>query len=129
MTADELRAIDAEVAVKVMGARLHPVASMAGDVTYETVPMPDGSIHDRQLAYYSTDLRAAWEVVGKMGAWMFDAQWGFLGGVCCGDWQPIHANSSAAGWTVTFGEHSATEPTAPLAICKAALAAVAANVS
>lgn len=66
MTAEELRELDAEVAVKVMGARLHPIASPGGSVTGETVPMPDGSTVDRQLACYSTDIAAAMQVAEKL---------------------------------------------------------------
>lgn len=99
------RELDCEVAMKVFGGKTGRfITSEEGEV-YEGLPM------------YSTDIAAAWEVVGLLAN-------GTHGGFDCGiDWD--------GGWWATFepspdekySEHNAD--TAPLAICRAALKALA----
>lgn len=62
---------------------------------------------------YSTDIAAAWEVADKMAD----------------DWPEYFVHKRDGEWMVTwgfdgYGYEEATAPTAPLAICRAALAAL-----
>jgi hypothetical protein len=60
----------------------------------------------RLIPQYSTDISAAWEVVGKMG---------HLGL----NWEPLVIDK----WDCVFERESTKADTAPMAICKAALKA------
>jgi hypothetical protein len=137
VTDAELRALDVEVAVKVMGVVPREVRARGGDevVTIYTANPAycDGWYTAGELRHYgapppySTQPGAAFAVVEAMGRWFFESEWGFTGTHCAGDWVPVHKTHTAAGWTVRFGDHEVTAPTFPLAVCKAALAALAAK--
>ena len=79
---------------------------------------PPGPVHVstiQDVPRYSTEIAAAWEVVAKVREWpefnLFD----------------LSTNLFAQPWTAMFGGTvSATGETAPLAICRAALAALSA---
>lgn len=131
MTPDELRALDAEVAVKVFGWTREQVAL--------AMLCADGSIAacsemtTGHIPEYSTDIAAAWLVVERLNAMGYSIHL-----------HQFHA-SIGGGWSVDvhcpFGPcklHGTTEHdchgvddviggSAPLAICKAALAAVKAQ--
>lgn len=96
MTEKELRELDAEVHRVVFG------------------PQPR-TWDERYAPHYSTNIAAAWKVVEKL-AERFDRD------------PFICENTYLSGdreWHVVFnGMYEAAEPTAPLAICKAAIAAM-----
>ncbi len=117
MTAHELRGLDAEVHRKVFGKVAH-TDKWGNHFTDEV-----GLLGLRSVPHYSRDIEAAWLVVEALGNWMFDMEWGFVEGLCFGDWLPVHANLSAAGWRVKVGPHTVLAPTFPEAVCRAALAA------
>lgn len=74
---------------------------------------------DTPLPHYSTSIEAAWQVVEKMRPdWEVQIQ--------NHEWRTAEPMD---GWTVRIGCHIATAPTAPLAICRAALAAVESEVA
>lgn len=122
MTDEELRAIDAEVAVKVFGWTREQVGlaeDCAGGSIAACNKMTTGPIPP-----YSTEIAAAWMVVEKLSSMP-----GCRGievenaATQCGSW------GCAVWWKdgVTFKSVHAYEtlsPTAPLAICRAALKAV-----
>jgi len=121
MTRDEIltmeagREMDALVAEKVMG---HTVGR---DATLETFyPQYTTTVETSEgftiLAHYSTDISAAWRIVEKFKS---DARIGISmadytnGGYCFTFFGPGN-----------FDEYECDAPTAPLAICRAALLAV-----
>ena len=97
------RCLDAWVADGVMDLTVHPSAFGSDWVTVRGV-VPD----------YSTDIAAAWEVVGRR-VWTFvDLDWDEEG------WRSFfHFETDSGGIDEVF----AIAPTAPLAICRAALKA------
>ena len=122
------RDLDALVAEKVMGftvAHCLPVFSTQ-DEWYERVPITKDGGLERALSYYSTDIAAAWEVVGKLHGKIS------LQGPGTTDMGEGYATYGT--WTAQFqpkGEQTeVTEKadTAPLAICLAALKAVGVEV-
>ena len=106
MTNEELRAIDAEVHTKVMGGECFEYNDFLCDGAPGPYPLcvPD----------YSSNMQAAWLVVEKLYA---------LKGM------PVQVSTHGAGgaaWVCEVGGlyAVANAPTAPLAICRAALRAV-----
>ena len=136
MTEQELRELDAEVAVEVMGYELVKVRPrgqkelrvmrrcVRGEIgDYSTYFLEDGTklycgkpFAPTKLEHYSTDIAAAWEVVEKM---VSDGRVFIVkgDGVRTGDHNPK--------WTVLVANMPRVDAnTAPIAICRAALAAV-----
>jgi len=112
----ELNALNREVAEKVMGC------TVESGVTYHdgrgipwTVFRKDGTTHNS--IPYSTDLLAAMEVVAEMQRQRFEveAEWRLIGE----QWRVAFIMTG-----ITYREYGATADTLPLAICRAALAAV-----
>jgi len=119
MTHTQSRELDAEVAEKVMGIKVDYYDDAKTKPCYEL----DGGhmgVDDVPLPFYSTDTEAAMEVVEKLRA---DEVNFSLGNGYDGDnyraWfsERIHPRNSGKCW-------DADAPTAPLAICLAALKAV-----
>lgn len=112
------RELDALVAERVMGWRSigSDGISTFGDPPNDPLDLSgtgDGHFH---VPRYSTDISAAWEVVEKAKDWRITID----GGEYHGDsWGVKIANND--GYFYGFGD------TAPLAICRAALAAVGAS--
>ncbi len=139
-TADQVRAeparrrLDEWVARWVFGREPKPVRAMGSDevvLMWNPVTGADDGVwpacelrRHGTPPEYSADNGAAMAVVARMGQWLFEAEWGFVGGVCAGDWVPVRKSWTAAGWAVRFGGHEATAPAYPLAVCRAALLAV-----
>lgn len=97
------RELDAEVAVKVMGARIHHVPSLDGSAAYEHI----SGKHDRPLPRYSTNMSAAWELVELFEVYEMSC------------YQGRHLCTLSHQDPIKFG--FANEETAALAICRAAL--------
>ncbi|RPJ36270.1 MAG: hypothetical protein EHM35_08405 [Planctomycetaceae bacterium] len=130
MDTNELRQLDARVAVEVMewGITGWSGNAQRSLVTVNSIKkgsgcgVPAGVPRDYRFAHgdfpcYSTDIAAAWLVVEKLIAkgYEFTLEDDKQGFMCRFDWvSPV-----VVGWAGV--EHA---PTAPLAICRAALAAV-----
>lgn len=122
MNYDELEAgpeLDRLVAERVMG---HDVFSIGGEGLQEA-----RGTETRNLARYSTDIAAAWEVVDHL--WLSISKTGY--GIY--RFSINRHDDKAEGWSAMFAmdpqgdvsTHSQGHaPTAPLAICRAALLAV-----
>lgn len=121
MTTDQMdarRELDALVAEKVMGLRCERLMT--------NPPKPSGLMRSPGgelvgLPYFSTDISVAWKVVEEMrgrGYWVSVQMQPKSGDVDCVMWLP------SADDTQDFSDDEA--PTAPLAICRAALKAVGA---
>lgn len=108
LTRDAGRALDALVAEKVMG---EPVTWLPTALSHRD-PHQSGEVFGakgwHRVPSYSTDIADAWLVVEKM------RERGFV----------ISATPNQQSWCATFGADSVWGETAPLAICRAALAAV-----
>ena len=92
---DELRELDAKVAERVMGVDLNPDLYRIEDNNMLTIPA------------YGSDIKAAWLVVEKMRGNVYIIRYQDTWRVTCGDPKVCE-----------------TAPTAPEAICLAALASV-----
>lgn len=117
------RELDARVAVEVMGWKEISMAHPPGGAISPTPPSGFDVRNNRyaRLPRYSTDIRAAWEVVEKMASdgWALDLQWKV------GGREFSHtAEASFTRWNGADRQmgHSFSA-TAPMAICLAALKA------
>jgi len=112
-TMDAGREMDALVAEKVMGLRVE------GSISLELRYTPQPEYYASPLLGYSTSISAAWEVVEKM--------WG----ECFRLMRFSHGEGKVAlegpWWRAEFGlmKEFVEAPTAPLAICRAALKSTA----
>jgi hypothetical protein len=135
-TLDAGRELDAMVAERVMGwrwlnYRWHDGTSKQLLWPSDADEQPRGDDFDRLYdgrlvpwdINYSTDIAAAWQVVEH-----FHEQRGWFVSIQSdGGWN-FHNNGTTKGWEVTIGrEGEAFAPTLPLALCRAALKAVAAT--
>lgn len=127
MTPEELRHIDAEVAMKVMGwhrggepAKDNYWADEHGDWQGDIAFV----LHDDEVWTPSVSIESAWQVVERLRLWVFpreDGQW------CAGpegertDYVYV---DPLAGVVDGHLAHIECADTAPLAICRAALACV-----
>lgn len=111
MDSDQLRKIDALVAEKVIGWTIKPGQIGTSHSTAGHFIAPE------DVPEYSTDIAAAWDVVE---AWKGD-------GSLCEIVLSRCESHVSTGWRARFGESEASweadAPTAPLAICLAALKA------
>jgi hypothetical protein len=114
------RELDALVAEKVMGADPSTVHWHLSNATF----LVDGKWVDvPPVPHYSTDIAAAWEVVEKMSQ---KYHWRIQSPFDVGDeWYAGLTPRSVTGWNGR-PDHYAGAPSAPLAICLAALKAVGA---
>lgn len=102
------RELDAQIAMKVMGWQpINPMHLMI-DAGYRWLDA-NGLYVKGAIPPYSTDIAAAWQVVGQ-----------------CSWWFELILNP-ATGWLCKWGDYEGRAMTAPLAICRAALAAVTAR--
>lgn len=113
------RELDARVAVEVMAWRLDATRQSGSPVTNKHGDLR--GIYTTPVPAYSTDIRAAWEVVEKMASdgWTLDLQWKGEGR------EFSHtAEASFTRWNGADRQmgHSFSD-TAPTAICLAALKA------
>lgn len=126
--------LDVLVAEKVMGAEWRDYAGgYRGLVKWDMdrksygiliVRNPDGSLNGSlpREWRFSADIAGAWSVLERLNA-------------PGGEWPESHGwyvavhNSTGAGWEAHVGHEVATAETAPLAICRAALAALRAVAS
>lgn len=129
MTTDELRALDREVAEKVMGDRWVPDCP-----DYPNGPgwwiSPGGhkcSTADGGPANYSTDIAAAWRVLEHMKAlgWLLHVNAASDGFVVNGGGYDLPESGEWGGAMLTNRFMQAPGDTAPEAICAMALAVVA----
>lgn len=126
------RELDVEIAEKVMGATWRPVPDDMAYREREWLQFNDAGVvlawryddgrpdvQKGSLPCYSTDIAAVWEVVEEMArrGWVIDVQNRQLTRWAC------HVAFPAPNYATVFE----CEDTAPLAICRAALAAVAAS--
>lgn len=122
------RELDAMVAERVMGWRLsnyEAEAAAASDADYADAAINDGWEWEgratRREAWQwrpSTDIADAWEVVEKMAA--DQPEWPHHGHYVC-----LHNSTGLGKWECRVGSFAeAHADTAPLAICRAALAAL-----
>lgn len=115
------RALDALIATQVMG--LTPVA-----LEYVEVPSADDGEVDI-LPYYSTHIAAAWRVIAKMRAddWRYQIAETELGEVVCWFFRGGVVKGRIPGMTPQDAPmtpyHRGVAASAPLAICRAAIAA------
>lgn len=107
------RDLDALVEVRVFGARPEIVA---GHIQWEKDVGDDGA----GVPAYSRDIDAAWQVVAKLRA---DGWWFSLTQDNTDIWDAKFWKGEPKGWFPT-AEAYGTADTAPLAICRAALAAM-----
>jgi hypothetical protein len=132
------REMDALVAEKVMGCKVSHLPFPGGQERVSCGcrngehPGPHDNtdpVWDDILAYYSTDIAAAWKVVEKLRGELSWADGFQLSQSALGqEWQNF-PEAPQNGYAATFtngyeNEASATAETAPLTICRAALKAV-----
>lgn len=115
------RELNAEVAIKVMGYRLATEAEPYWNSLAVWIA-PDGERWEG-IPHYSTDIAAAWQVVEKLNlSVMRDDGGGWAAAVLYG--VPYIEEDWGRGGYIDCGLHDgAYADTAPLAICRAALAA------
>jgi hypothetical protein len=114
----EGREMDALIAEKVMGLNVKPVFHPKNELKF----MPgfvwryEDAWEHPEIKDYSTDIAKAWEVVEKLNTHIIIERLEYREDWYC----EISGISNSAGEQL----HSTTAPTAPLAICRAALKAV-----
>jgi hypothetical protein len=114
------RELDALIAEEVMGFAV----SMDGCDKPRIEEIINGRSRYDVLPPYSTSISAAWEVVEKIKSMGLAVWLGFEGG----RWQAIFGiENKYVVLPEAGGDYEALAPTAPLAICRAALRAVASN--
>jgi hypothetical protein len=106
------RELDALVAERVMGWRLVENTGLAGGRFWQGHGGSFGDFPEHSPPAFSTDIASAWEVVERM------RQRGLLVGVYTADDGSCWQAATSADATLF------SAPTAPLAICRAAIAAV-----
>jgi len=124
MTDDELRALDREVAVKMFGVVPRDVRIKGSTNTVRVLTVSqsaeDGLWDERELRTlfgvpgYSANIGSAWRVVERMR----ELGWRLSLTDLAGDWTAIFAHNGEKRM------RTAAAPSAPVAICRAALEAV-----
>lgn len=120
------RELDAQVAEKVMGFRRLPMCGPNGEV-FENWQRPHESEQwlRTELPHYSTEIAAAWEVVGKIG--LVSLINGPDGWKCSFGVRKDHKPGDfSSSWEFSISQVDARGATAPHTICLAALKAVGA---